>query len=281
METTGASTRPAPVLGWSAFFILTSLALVYVGLQYVGLATSSIVVAGLFSTAWPVVIAVALTWLIGRRRFGLRWSELGWVGGRNGVVGFARGFAIGAVPAAVVMALAVPLGHAMWRPDGGTTGDYIQSVMGLGATLLPAALWEEIVFRGVPLVLMARLFGAGPAMVTLSGLFGLAHLRNPGLTALAVPNIALAGIFLSLVFLRWGGIWASTGAHLGWNLGLTALAAPVSGNIMQVAGLDYDPGGPAWLTGGGFGPEGGLLATFTLGIVALAVGRRRQPEIEA
>jgi hypothetical protein len=28
--------------------------------------------------------------------------------------------------------------------------------------------------------------------------------------------------------------------------------------------LDYHPGGPAWLTGGSFGPEGGVLATLTI-----------------
>ncbi|MEO8451131.1 MAG: CPBP family intramembrane glutamic endopeptidase [Gemmatimonadota bacterium] len=276
-----APARPVAVVGWSALFIVAASGLVFVGVHYAGTLVPSTVVAGVLATAWTVAIPVGLTWVIGRRRFGLDWPGLGWVGGREGAVGFARGFVVGAAPAILAMTLTVPLGHAIWRTGGGTGGDYVRSVAGFGVILLPAALWEEVVFRGLPLVLLARLFGAGPAMLTVSGLFALAHLFNPGVTPLAVVNIALAGIFLSLVFFQWGGIWASTGAHLGWNLALMALAAPVSGNIMRVAGLDYDPGGPTWLTGGEFGPEGGVLATLTLGIAATMLRLRRKPEIQA
>src|SRR6185369_10507242 len=94
--------------------------------------------------------------------------------------------------------------------------------------------------------------------------FGLAHLLNPGVTPLAVVNIALAGVFLSLAFFTPGGLWTSSGAHLGWNLGLAGLAAPVSGLPLPLPWLDYLPGGPRWLTGGSFGPEGGVLGSLCL-----------------
>ena len=56
-------------------------------------------------------------------------------------------------------------------------------------------------------------------------------------------------------------MWTAFGAHLGWNATLAALAAPVSGLPFDIPYIDYRMGGPAWLTGGAFGPEGGLLAT--------------------
>jgi hypothetical protein len=59
-------------------------------------------------------------------------------------------------------------------------------------------------------------------------------------------------------------MWAAFGAHLGWNLTLALLGAPVSGLPFDIPLIDYTMGGPGWLTGGAFGPEGGLLSTLTL-----------------
>ena len=70
-------------------------------------------------------------------------------------------------------------------------------------------------------------------------------------------------------------MWTAFGAHLGWNATLAALAAPVSGLPFDIPYIDYRMGGPAWLTGGAFGPEGGLLAT-----VALIGGRGARRALE-
>ena len=70
-----------------------------------------------------------------------------------------------------------------------------------------------------------------------------------------------------------GGIWIATGAHVGWNFALAALAAPVSGLPFDVPWLDYRPGTPSWLSGGPFGPEGGLIATTLLILATLVAAR--------
>ena len=141
--------------------------------------------------------------------------------------------------AALAMVLAVAAGRATWHEDGGAVSSWLVSVLATGAVLLPAALAEELMFRGVPLVALSRAFGRIPAIVGLSLLFGLGHLSNPGVTGLAVANIAIAGVFLGLAFFTPGGLWTSTGAHLGWNLALAALAAPVSGLPLPMPWLDY------------------------------------------
>ena len=43
--------------------------------------------------------------------------------------------------------------------------------------------------------------------------------------------------------------------------------------------INYIPGGPSWLTGGPFGPEGGLLATvaITVALVVVWRGGRKEP----
>jgi hypothetical protein len=147
--------------------------------------------------------------------------------------------------------------------------------MGLTVLVLaPAALSEEIMFRGVPQVLLAGVWGRIAALLVTSAAFALAHLFNPNLTHLAVGNIWIAGLFLGAAFYLPGGIWTSFGAHLGWNATLAACDAPVSGLPFAIPWLDYQPGGPAWLTGGAFGPEGGLIATLSIAL-ALAWAARR------
>jgi membrane protease YdiL (CAAX protease family) len=171
--------------------------------------------------------------------------------------------------AGAALLLAVAAGHARWVPDAGTAPEYAGSVLKTFLVLAPSALAEELVFRGVPLVLLAAAVGRGTALVAVAVAFALAHLTNPNVTALGLGNIALAGILLGLAFYAPGGIWTAAGVHLGWNALLACLDTPVSGVPFRIPLLDYRPGGPIWLTGGGFGPEGGLAATIamTLGIV--------------
>jgi uncharacterized protein len=152
----------------------------------------------------------------------------------------------------------------MWIREAGTFGDYLTQAVKTVAVLAPAALAEEVLFRGVPLVLLAGAFGRGSAIVAISVLFAFSHVSNPNATPLGLGNIALAGIFLGLTFYLPGGIWTAFGAHLGWNATLAALDAPVSGLPFDIPLLDYCPGDPTWLSGGRFGPEGGLMATASI-----------------
>jgi membrane protease YdiL (CAAX protease family) len=223
-----------------------------------------------------VLLAVfaAMTWLIGRRALQLSPADFGLVPLRQGIRGFGHGFLLGTTLAAAAMAAAVAIGKAEWRNDGGTLSGWLGAVGVTGVLLLPAAFVEELIFRGVPLVALSKAFGRGLAVVGLSILFAVAHLQNDGVSPLALANIALAGVFLSLAFFTPGGLGTATGAHFGWNLALAALAAPVSGLLLPIPWLDYLSRGPAWLTGGGFGPEGGLLASLCLAAGALVAGRR-------
>ena len=212
-----------------------------------------------------------LTWIIGRRVLGLGAAQLGWVSqGRE--KGFGRGMLGAVVLALVAMLLSVLFGGARWLPDAGGVSDYLRNVGLTTGVLAPAALAEEIAFRGLPLVLLASVFGRGTAILIMSLIFGLAHGLNPEVTPLAIGNVALAGVFLSLAFYAPGGIWTAWGAHLGWNATLAALDAPVSGLPFRIPLINFDPGTATWFTGGSFGPEGGVAATLALcvGCVALA-----------
>jgi CAAX protease family protein len=212
------------------------------------------------------------TWIVGIKVLRLDLRDLRWRAPLGWARGFGAGLVLGILPAAVAMLLGVVAGGAAWVPDQGSLSEYLTRIGVLLLVLAPAALAEEVIFRGVPLVLLSRVFGRAAALVLISLGFALAHVTNPEVTARALGNITLAGILLSLAFYSPGGMWAAFGAHLGWNMTLAALGAPVSGLPFEIPFVDYSMGGPEWLTGGAFGPEGGLLSTVAItSAIVLAV----------
>jgi membrane protease YdiL (CAAX protease family) len=212
-----------------------------------------------------------VTLLLGVKLLHLSGEDLRWAPLSRAGRGFVLGLVVGAVPAIVAIGLSLPLGGAALLPDAGGPGLYFRQVGLTFLVLAPAALFEELVFRGVGQVLLAKAVGRIPAMVLLSVLFALAHIKNDNVTTLGLTNIALAGIFLGLAFYAPGGIWTAWGAHLGWNTTLAAFDAPVSGLPFSIPLINYQPGGPSWLTGGSFGPEGGILASVALVMMTAAV----------
>jgi membrane protease YdiL (CAAX protease family) len=214
------------------------------------------------------------TWLVGFRALRLRRADLRWFTPRAGARGLALGLAVGAAAAAVALLASVLLAGSHWSRDDGGVGEYLAQVVKTSLVLAPAALSEEIMFRGIPLVLLAAAIGRGTALVVVAGLvFALFHAINPGITPLGLGNIALAGIFLGVAFYAPGGLWTAFGAHLGWNATLAALDAPVSGLPFSIPFIDYRAGEPVWLSGGRFGPEGGLLATGAITAALLVIAR--------
>ncbi|HTL05564.1 MAG TPA: CPBP family intramembrane glutamic endopeptidase [Gemmatimonadales bacterium] len=268
-------------VGWSLLFLLTGYLLAVLLLQLAGrllpIPEPNTLAAAAVETTALLLGYGAMTWLIGVRVLHWTAADFGLSPAGPGSRGFGWGLLVGGLLAGAAMLVAVPLGHASWRDDGGGVLRWLATVLVTGAIMLPAALAEELAFRGVPLLTLAKRFGRAPALIALAALFSFAHADNPGVTGLALANIGLAGIFLGLAFFTRGGLWTSTGAHLGWNLTMAGLAAPVSGLALPMPWLDYAPGRPGWLTGGGFGPEGGALATLCiLGGALLALRRRKE-----
>jgi hypothetical protein len=109
--------------------------------------------------------------------------------------------------------------------------------------------------------------------------FAAVHIENPNLSeGLPYLNLLLAGVWLAVTYLRTRSLWFPLGVHWAWNWALGSLfGLPVSG-ITDLApqpllrGTDL---GPAWLTGGSFGIEGGLACTITLIVSTIFIWRTR------
>ena len=122
--------------------------------------------------------------------------------------------------------------------------------------LAVGALMEEVVFRGYPFQRLVEGIGAWPATILVSMAFGLVHLENPNVSLWGIAGAVLAGVLLSVAYLRARSLWFPWGIHFGWNAAMgLVFGLPVSG-IRPPSTIVYGTaGGPPWLTGGAFGIE--------------------------
>lgn len=180
---------------------------------------------------------------------------------RDSLVGFGVG---GAILAAAVAVLAMA-GTARWVADEGSATEYAATLASALFTFGVAAAAEEAVFRGYPFQAAVQGLGAWPATIIASALFALAHGSNDNVTWVGLANIFLAGIMLSVAYLRTRSLWFATGVHLGWNWVMsTLLDFPVSGLQLDTPLYSARETGADWWTGGAFGPEAGLAATLAI-----------------
>ena len=211
---------------------------------------------------------------------GLPWRALGlWLH-----AGWWRDLLVGSVIGIVSLALAVVIATAGRGLSFTFSGramllQVAQTLIFSGILFIIAALAEEALFRGYPLQTMTRAKLAWLAIFITSVPFAAVHLQNPNVAAgFTFINTALAGVWLSVAYLRTRSLWFPLGVHWAWNWALGSLfGLPVSG-INDLAphpllrGTDL---GPVWLTGGSYGIEGGLACTITLVVSTIFIWRTR------
>lgn len=227
------------------------------------------------------VLGVVRVWSYRRRGHGvaralglhLNWREI-----RNAGVG--TGIAFAAVGATFLVAY--------------TTGSITFSGVGSAAPLaedllsfVMVPLQEELVFRscllGGLLILLPERKAVGIGIS--AAIFGGLHMLNPHATLLSGLGSTLGGITYGIAFVATEAVWLPFGLHFGWNYALGPLfgfslsgGKPARGTFVQQENV-----GSVWVTGGEYGPEGGVLGlfghvlVFLLLIVLLAHVRQPDP----
>ncbi len=236
-------------------------------------------VTGIEATSDAITLTIAL---IAAHAIALRWIDrrpwsyvrLNGSAARPGLLGF--GFVLGAVPITVASLLLISLGWLAVEPA--PPGSWGAAALRVTLLLAPAAAFEELLSRGYLLAAMADGMGMPVAVAVSSTAFGLLHLPNPGANAQSIILVTLAGIFLAVVLLATGSLYAAWVAHLAWNWVMAVpLHVAVSGIAVPRPGYQTVDAGPDWATGGPWGPEGGVFAAATMlaGIGYLYVRRSR------
>ena len=181
------------------------------------------------------------------------------------------GWLYAAILITIVSLAELALGEVRIHP-GFLTVESILGMLGWGLAVFTfVAYSEEVLVRGYPLQLLEQRTGRVPALLITSAAFSLMHLANPGISWLALVNIFLAGILLGSAYFLTRSLWLPIGMHHAWNF--------VQGNVFgfPVSG-QYEPSvfvsinsGSEFVSGGIFGPEGGILASVVLvaGIAAM------------
>ncbi len=191
---------------------------------------------------------------------------LGWTRAsrQNLIVGVIGG--CGAACFVIVPALAT--GIARMRPDPEYAGGW-PAVLFVTIILLFGAFGEEMLFRGYGFQVLLRVAGPFATILPVSLLFALAHTANQNSTFLAIANTAGWGVILGVAFLRSGDLWLPVGLHFGWNWALPMLGANLSGFKMGVTGYALEWHVSELWSGGAYGPEGGLMTSTVLGVLAV------------
>jgi len=260
------------------FILVTALCGQLLALTVLPLLSGANRLTGMSGTADTIMIVLALIashgitlYLIDRRTW--RYAGLDAEAARIGVL--ARGWVLGALPILVPSLALMAVGWLAIRPA--SQGSWLMAATKVSLFLLPAALFEELISRGYIFATLREWLGWPVALLLTSVAFGVMHLGNPGANAQSVIMVTLAGIFLGAVLLATRSLCAAWMAHWSWNwIMAVALHAAVSGTVVPSPDYQVVDAGRDWMTGGPWGPEGGVAAAAGM-IATLAYLYVRRP----
>lgn len=181
----------------------------------------------------------------------------------------------------VILLLTGQIGLEGIGPEGGGIAVFFINLL----MWLPQGMSEELMFRGFMIPRIRERSNTAVAVIVSSLLFSAFHSLNIGFTPLAAVNLFLIALLFALIYLKTGNIWMTSAIHTMWNLtqgnllGLQVSGTKASASILQT--FYYKSEMPI-ITGGDFGPEGGLAVTavtvFCLILLLLSFLQRRHPK---
>jgi uncharacterized protein len=229
-----------------------------------------------------LVATVAAVWISQRVARGKSILDLGLRLYRELPLDMLLGLVLGPLLFAIIFQLEQLLGYLVGnRGPLFSWGDLTRALI----IFICVAVSEELVVRGYFLQVLNEVWGGAVGVVATSLFWGFAHLLNPRATLLGALNIVVAGLIFAYAYSLTGKLWLPIVFHFSWNFAQGALFGyPVSG--YPVSGAVFEPlvNGPQEMTGGLFGPEGGLLSLLAILIGGLILygwdKLRRPPDLE-
>ncbi len=243
----------------------------------------AMILAYVLMVAW----VVAVSWICLRFMERMKLSSLGFALHSGWFADVLKGCAVGALMIVSVVTLQIIGGgerlsfNPVWRGEQAIYWAGLLTVVSqISAALvlfILAGAFEELVFRGYAFQTLLRGAPAYVPILLFSVFFGWAHWKNPDRTIFSTTNTTLAGIWLSIAYLKTRSLWFPTALHFTWNWMMGAFfGIPVSGmRIIQHPILLSSSGDPVWLTGGSYGSEGGAAATVALIIGTIVIWRAK------
>jgi uncharacterized protein len=245
------------VLRVGVYALIAALGYYFVFPIIIALLGAPVLVISTLGTFGAAAVANALALRI-YERGNLSDIGLGWTGAsrRNLSLGILGG--VGAALIVIVLPLALRLADFERVPNERLAWP---SLLFVSILLLFGAVGEEMLFRGYGFQILVRGIGAFATILPVAVLFGLAHSQNLNFGPMALLNTILWGVVLGYAYVRSGDLWLPIGLHFGWNWSLPMLGVNLSGFTMDVTGYAMHWKVGPTVSGGAYGPEGGLLTT--------------------
>lgn len=237
------------------------------------------------SAAASLLATLLVTWFFRTRVDGASLADLGLTRGEGSVRQLFAGMAVGALAMTGIFIVSWGAGwigsvQPTWR--AGPAEPLVTDVLLYVLVFVSVSLSEEIAFRGYILQNLRVQLGWPAGILGSSLLFAVFHGVNPGFGAAALAGLATAGLFLALGYRVSGGLWFPIGLHFAWNTAEGPIFGfPVSGILTPSLLILGQGEGDPLVTGGAFGPEGGLLGigATLVGALALWLWLRRGREL--
>lgn len=193
--------------------------------------------------------------------------------------------ALGGVSGAGLIALAAALLFAVGAYQVTAWQGLQARLLGVAGLIVIAAMLEELFYRGIIFRTLESAWGTTAALWLQSLFFGIGHIANiedrasTAELVATVVSVTLLGALWTLVYVHTRSLWAAAANHAAWNFTIVLTGVPLSGleDWLAFAPMASRYDGPAWLTGGAFGPEASVVTMGLVGIalVALCVNARK------
>ncbi|WP_299241230.1 type II CAAX endopeptidase family protein [uncultured Aquimarina sp.] len=142
------------------------------------------------------------------------------------------------------------------------------SVILLPLTLLvSAALFEEVIFRGIIYRILEERFGTNIAL-SQALFFGVLHYANVNATITSVWFVIILGVVLSLLYTYTQRLWLPFFFHFSWNFAQIVYGTPLSGDTNFNALVSSKFSGPSLFIGSEFGIEDSFFSILFMTILA-------------
>ncbi len=234
--------------------------------------------SGFYKTLFDEVITLLLVLLaiwISTRFFDKRkFSDIGFKFNRNWFAELFQGFLIGTIVFLIVFLIELSLSWISIDKFSylDSPVEYSLKLIGRLFGFVCVAVMEEAFSRGYQLKNISEgLFTKSTssskavlrALLISSILFGAMHAANPNITIIGIVNLSLIGGFYGYAYVATGSLALPIGIHTAWNfIQGNIFGFPVSGIEPQISFINISQTGSLLVTGGDFGPEGGLLILF-------------------
>ncbi len=129
--------------------------------------------------------------------------------------------------------------------------------------LAAGTLAIEIAFRGYPFLRLVDAMGPTLGAFFMAVVYAIWRTHTAPTTTASVLVSFFMGLILAVAVLRTRALWVGWGFHFAWIATMSMLfGLPISGSMNYSPILVTNARGPAWISGGGQGPEGSAFAVL-------------------